>query len=57
MNLVENEFMPNMTGWKLDMDTGAVFTGRAFVLNILTMQAQGFEEKNDTIKKIEVIQF
>lgn len=53
------------TGWKLDMDTGAVFTGRAYVLNVLTMQAQGFVDtdfenneihKHD-IEKIEVIQF
>ena len=51
--------------WKLDMDTGAVFTGRAYVLNVLTMKAYGFEDtdnKNDEIhthdvKKIEVIQF
>lgn len=45
------------TGWKLDMDTGAVFTGRAYVLNILTMKAQGFELKDNEIEKIEVIQF
>lgn len=50
------------TGWKLDMDTGAVFTGRAYVLNVLTMQAQGFlakENENHTydVEKIEVIQF
>ena len=42
---------------QLDMDTGAAFTGRAFVLNILTMQAQGFELKNDKVEEIEVIQF
>ena len=40
------------TGWKLDMDTGAVFTGRAYVLNILTMQAQGFEDIDITAKEI-----
>ena len=50
------------TGWKLDMDTGAAFTGRAYVLNVLTMQAQGFfakENENHTyeVEKIEVIQF
>lgn len=53
------------TGPKLDMDTGAIFTGRAFVLNVLTMKAYGFEhvENKNTenqqheIKKIEVIQF
>ena len=42
---------------KIDMDTGAAFTNRAFVLNYLTMKAQGFEMKNDSVKKIEVIQF
>lgn len=53
------------TGWKLDMDTGAIFTGRAYVLNVLTMQAQGFVDKDfenneiheHEIEKIEVIQF
>lgn len=63
--LYKRNTIPEMTGWKLDMDTGAVFTGRAFVLNILTMKAQGFEDKdfNDNeihyhdVEKIEVIQF
>lgn len=53
-----------MDGEKLDMDTGACFTGTAYVLNALTMQAQGFEDtdvnnkENHThdIKKIECIQ-
>lgn len=53
------------TGWKLDMDTGAVFLGRAYVLNVLTMKAYGFEDKDfmnkeihkHNIEKIEVIQF
>ena len=51
--------MPTLfnNGTKLDMDTGAVFTGKAYVLNILTMQAQGFEIKNDEVEEIEVIQF
>ena len=44
-------------GTKLDMDTGAVFTGKAYVLNVLTMRAQGFEIKNDEVEEIEVIQF
>jgi len=61
----ENEFMPDMAGRKLDMDTGAVFTGRAFVLNVLTMKAYGFEDndlnnkeisKHD-VEKIDCIQF
>lgn len=43
--------------WKLDMDTGAVFTARAYVLNVLTMKAQGFKVENNEVKKIEVIQF
>lgn len=58
-------FIPEMTGAKIDMDTGACFTGDAYVLNVLTMKAQGFEDidvnskeihKHD-IKKIDVIQF
>lgn len=52
-------------GWKLDMDTGAAFTGIVYVLNVLTMRAQGFVdndfEKNKIhkhdVKKIDVIQF
>lgn len=63
--LYNRNTIPEMTGWKLDMDTGAVFTGRAFVLNVLTMKAQGFEDKdfndneihNHDVEKIEVIQF
>ena len=46
-------------GCKLDMDTGAIFTGRAYVLNCLTMKAQGFyfNKESNTIEKIEIIQF
>lgn len=29
-------------GWKIDMDTGATWTGRAYVLNVLTMHVTGF---------------
>ena len=55
----------DMLGPKIDMDTGAVFFGNAYVLNVLTMQARGFKDvdfKNDEIRKhdvekIEVIQF
>ena len=50
-------FDPTMTGSKIDMDTGAVFTARAYVLNVLTMKAQGFKVENNEAKKIEVIQF
>ena len=49
--------IPEMTGEKIDMDTGAVSTGRAYVLNVLTMQAQGFKLKDNKIEKIEVIKF
>lgn len=53
------------TGRKIDMDTGAVASGRLYVLNILTMKAQGFCDKdlfkneihNHNIEKIELIQF
>ena len=63
--LYKGDTISEMTGWKLDMDTGAVFTGRAFVLNVLTMKAYGFEDKDfkneeirqHDIEKIEVIQF
>lgn len=49
--------VPTLTGAKLDMDTGAAFTNKAFVLNVLTMKAQGFELKNNKVEEIEVIQF
>lgn len=48
---------PVMTGAKIDMDTGAAFTGIAYVLNVLTMQAQGFKLKDKQVKKIEMIQY
>lgn len=59
------DFDPEMTGKKLDMDTGAVFTGDAYVLNVLTMKAQGFEDidilskenRTHNVKKIDCIQF
>lgn len=52
-------------GYKLDMDTGAVFTGRAYVLNALTMKAYGFEDTDlnnkeiskHNVEKINCIQF
>ena len=37
---------------KIDMDTGAAFRGVAWVLNVLTMQAQGFEDVDITNKEI-----
>ena len=52
-------------GRKIDMDTGAIASGKLYVLNILTMRAQGFldldlgnnEIRKHEIEKIEVIQF
>lgn len=55
--LYKRNTIPEMTGWKLDMDTGAAFTGIAYVLNVLTMKAQGFKLKDNQVEKIEVIQF
>jgi len=44
-------------GMKIDMDTGAVFSDRAFVLNCLTIKTYGFQDYIkigvDSIKKIE----
>ena len=37
---------------KIDMDTGAAFRGVAWVLNVLTMEAQGFEDVDITNKEI-----
>lgn len=53
-----------MTGFKIDMDTCACFSGFAYVLDCTTMKAQGFLDKNPgdeqipqhSIEKIEVIQ-
>lgn len=40
-------------GIKIDMDTAIAFTGRAYVLNILTKQVYGFQDSNiDNIKNI-----
>lgn len=50
-------FDPNFIGAKIDMDTGAAFTGIAYVLNVLTMKAQGFKLKDNQVEKIEMIQF
>ncbi len=47
---------PEMTGAKIDMDTGAVFTNVIYVLNVLTMQAQGFMEIEGRVEKIKMIQ-
>ena len=53
------------TGRKIDMDTCAFTSGKLYVLNVLTMKAQGFcdkdIEKNEiskhNVEKIECIQF
>ena len=53
------------TGRKIDMDTGAFASGKIYVLNCLTMKAQGFldldindnEIRKHDVEKIEVIQF
>ena len=53
-----------LDGAKIAMDVGTANSGKLYVLNCLTMKAQGFrdlnfnsEEKNHTIEQIEVIQF
>ena len=56
---------PVLTGAKIDMDTGAAFLGYAYVLNVLTMRAQGFKDldienkeiEKHRIEKIDIIQF
>lgn len=53
-----------LNGAKIAMDVGTASSGKLYVLNCLTMKAQGFkdlnfnsEEKNHIIEQIEVIQF
>ena len=54
-----------MTGKKIDMDTCACASGRAYVLNCLTFQAVGFKDtdvnneeiRHHYVEQIEVIQF
>ena len=69
-NLIEpykwysTDIFPEFTGAKIDMDTGAAFTGDAYVLNVLTMKAQGFEDidvsakekVHHDVKKIDCVQ-
>ena len=58
------DYYPDMTGAKIDMDTGACFTGNTYVLNVLTMKTQGFEDtdintekiNHHNIKKIDCVQ-
>ena len=40
-------------GWKLDMDTGAYQSGRAFIFNVLTQEVIGFGKKLDDIEVVE----
>lgn len=42
-------------GRKIDMDTGAFNTHKLYVLNCLTMEAQGFQKKESKIRKDEII--
>ena len=52
------------TGKKINMDCGTFWSGRAYVLNVLTMKAQGFKDTNfndneirkHNVEKIEMIQ-
>lgn len=54
-----------LSGEKIDMDVGTYNNGKLYVLNCLTMRAQGFidvdfrndEIKSHNVEKIEVIQF
>ena len=54
-----------LNGYKIDMDTATAFSGKLYVLHCLTMQAQGFYDKDfgkdenrcHEIEKIEVIKF
>lgn len=54
-----------LSGYRLDMDTGAINSGRLYVLNCLTMKAYGFKDtdfenkeiRNHDVEQFEVIQF
>ena len=56
--------VPELNGEKICMDTAAAYFGNAYVLNVLTMQAQGFEDidvitkeiRKHSVKKIGCIQ-
>lgn len=59
-----SDYVPELTGTKIDVDTGAHFTGIAYVIDVLKMQAQRFkdtaitnkENHNHLIEKIDMIQ-
>ena len=40
-------------GWRIDMDTGATWTGRAYVLNCLTFECVGFHDPNINQKDLK----
>ena len=44
-------------GWKLAMDTGAVASDIIYVLNCLTLTAEGFKAKNNEVKHFDTIRF
>ena len=48
-------FDEKYTGYKINMDTGAFATNRAFILNCSTLQATGFEFKDNKIDILETI--
>lgn len=47
-----------LTGAKIAMDTGTASSNKLYILNCLTMKAQGlkYNEKNATVEEIEIIQ-
>lgn len=51
IGLFDNKF----NGKKIDMDTGTFNSKKLYVLNCLTLKAQGFELKDNEIKKIKRI--
>lgn len=55
--MYESTTIPELSGKKLDMDVCTIASNRAYVINILTMIAKGFELENDEVKEIECIQF
>ena len=42
-------FLDKYPGWRLDMDTGAYFSKKAFVFNVLTQEVVGFSEFNEKV--------
>lgn len=48
-------FDDKYTGYKINMDTGAFATNRAFVLNCSTLSTTGFQYKDNKIEKLETV--